>query len=159
MDIDLRDLELLEALESNQTLTASALKLHVSQPALSQRLVRLEQRLGTPLFDRAGRRLIVTPAGKRMLQAARITLHELRNAVRDVRQLETDRDETLRIWSQCSTNYHWLPSVLRSFRHAWPSADVAIETVADGEHIEAILDQRIDVALVTKLHPQLAPFR
>ena len=155
MDIDLRDLELLEALETNQTLTASAQKLHVSQPALSQRLVRLEQRLGTLLFDRTGRRLIVTPAGKRMLQAARITLHELRNAVRDVHQLETDRNEFVRLWSQCSTNYQWLPDLLRSFRQEWPSADVTIETIADSEHIEALLDKRIDVALVTKLRPEL----
>jgi len=155
MDVDLRDLELLEALETNQTLTASAQRLHVSQPALSQRLVRLEQRLGAPLFERTGRRLVVTPAGKRMLQAARITLHELRNAVRDVHQLETDRNEFLRIWSQCSTNYQWLPYILRSFRKEWPSADVTIETIADSEHVEAILDKRIDVALVTKLRPEL----
>lgn len=155
MDVDLRDLELLEALEANQTLTASAQRLHVSQPALSQRLVRLEQRLGAPLFDRTGRRLVVTTAGKRMLQAARITLHELRNAVRDVHQLETDRNEFVRIWSQCSTNYQWLPDILRSFRQEWPSADVTIETIADSEHIEAILDKRIDVALVTKLRPEL----
>ena len=155
MDLDLRDLELLEALETNQTLTASAQKLHVSQPALSQRLVRLEQRLGAPLFDRTGRRLVVTPAGKRMIQAARIALFELRNAVRDVHQLETDRDESVRIWSQCTTNYQWLPGILRSFRKEWPSADVVIETIADSEHIAAILDKRIDIALVAKLRPEL----
>lgn len=159
MDIDLRDLELLEALETNLTLTASAQKLHVSQPALSQRLVRLEQRLGAPLFERTGRQLVVTPAGQRMLQAARITLHELRNAVRDVHQLETDRDESVRIWSQCSTNYQWLPDILRSFRQEWPSADVAIETIADSEHVEAILDGRIDIALVTKLRPEFDRLR
>ncbi len=159
MDIDLRDLELLEALETNQTLTASAQKLYVSQPALSQRLVRLEQRLGTPLFDRTGRRLIVTPAGKRMLQAARVALHELRSAVRDVHQLKADHDETLRIWSQCSTNYHWLPDILRLFRQEWPGADVAIETIPDSEHIEALLDGRIDIALITKLRPQLDQVR
>lgn len=155
MDLDLRDLELLEALEQHQTLTASALHLRVSQPALSQRLVRLEQRLGAPLFHRQGRRLVVTPAGKRMLQAARITLNELRNAVRDVHQLEGDRSETIRIWSQCSTNYQWLPEVLRSFRREWPSADVTIENIHDNEHIEAILDRRIDLAIVTKLHPRM----
>jgi len=158
-DLDVRDLELLEALENNRTLTASAQKLHVSQPALSQRLIRLEQRLGTPLFDRAGRRLVVTPAGKRMLQAARITLHELRNAVRDVHQLEADRTETIHLWTQCSTNYQWLPDILRTFRQEWPSADVAIETIPDSEHIEALLDRRIDLAIITKLHPQMDRIR
>src|SRR6476659_1808805 len=83
MDVDVRDLELLEAIDRHETLTAAADQLYVSQPALSQRLVRLEQRLGTPLFER-GRRLVPTDAGRRMLRAARVTLVELRTAVREV---------------------------------------------------------------------------
>ena len=82
MDIDVRDLELLEAIDRHQTLTAAADQLYVSQPALSQRLVKLEQRLGTPLFER-GRRLVATEAGRRTLRAAQVTLAELRNAVRE----------------------------------------------------------------------------
>ena len=60
-----------------------------SQPALSQRLLRLEQRLGTPLFERIGRRLVANPAGIRMLRAARVSLHELRDAVSDVSAINT----------------------------------------------------------------------
>ena len=84
MDVDVRDLELLEALDQHQTLTAAADHLYVSQPALSQRLLRLEQRLGAPLFERRGRRLVANPAGARMLRAARVALYELRDAVREV---------------------------------------------------------------------------
>jgi LysR family transcriptional regulator, regulator for metE and metH len=155
MDIDLRDLELLEALERQPTLTAAAQTLFVSQPALSQRLLRLEQRLGTSLFERTGGRLVVNPTGKRMVQASRIALHEIRDAIRDVHDMRTDSRELVRLWSQCTTNYQWLPEVLRTFRQQRPSAEVTIETVADTEHIAALLDGRLDVALVTKLHPQL----
>lgn len=155
MDIDLRDLELLEALDQHQTLTAAASHLYVSQPALSQRLLRLEQRLGRPLFERMGRRLVANPAGTRMLRGARVALHELRDAVREVSESPSDNRETVRIWTQCSTNYYWLPSVLRSFRQLHPSTEVTASTVDDTAHVDALVSGEIDVAIVSKLERSL----
>ncbi len=151
MDVDLRDLELLEALEQYGTLTAAAEHLFVSQPALSQRLVRLEKCLGTKLFDRVGRGLVVNPAGKRMLQAARVTLHELRDAMRDVRELQLDQREMIRFWSECLTNYDWLPDVVDRFRRQYPAASVIVQPDQNISHVEALLEHRIDVALITQL--------
>src|SRR5689334_372426 len=151
MEIDLRDLELLEALDQHQTLTAAASHLFVSQPALSQRLLRLEQRLGTPLFERLGRRLVANPAGTRMLRGARVALHELRDAVRDVSERPSDTREVVRIWTQCTTNYYWLPPVLRSFRQLHPSTEVTTPTIDSTAHIDALVSGEIDVAIVTKL--------
>ncbi len=154
MNVDLRDLELLEALEQYGTLTAAAEHLFVSQPALSQRLVRLEERLGTKLFDRVGRGLVVNPAGKRMMQAAHVTLNELRDAVRDVSQLQGDDSEMIRFWSECPTNYGWLPDVVHRFRQQRPAANVVVEPDQDLSHVEALLEHRIDVALITQLDHQ-----
>ena len=154
MNVDLRDLELLEALEQYGTLTAAAEHLFVSQPALSQRLVRLEERLGTQLFDRVGRGLVVNPAGKRMLQAARVILHELRDAVRDVSHLHGDHSEMIRFWSECPTNYVWLSDVVNRFRQQRPAANVVVEPDQDMSHVEALLANRLDVALITQLDHQ-----
>ena len=54
----MRTFELLEALAADGTLTAAARRLHVGQPALSQRLTGLEDRLGVRLFERKGRALV-----------------------------------------------------------------------------------------------------
>ena len=151
MYVDVRDLELLEALDQHQTLTAAAGRLYVSQPALSQRLLRLEQRLGAPLFERRGGRLVANPAGARMLRAARSALYELRDAVRDVGEIRTGHRDPVRIWTQCSTNYQWLPVVLRAFRRRLPAAEIAIATVSDGAHIDALVHGEVDVAIVNKL--------
>jgi LysR family transcriptional regulator, regulator for metE and metH len=151
MDVDVRDLELLEALDQHQTLTAAADHLYVSQPALSQRLLRLEQRLGAPLFERRGRRLVANAAGARMLRAARIALYEMRDAVRDVGGIHTSSRHTVRIWTQCSTNYQWLPPVLRAFRRKHPSTGIELAAVPDGAHIDALVDGEIDLAIVSKL--------
>jgi LysR family transcriptional regulator, regulator for metE and metH len=155
MNLDVRDLELLEALDQHQTLTAAAEHLYVSQPALSQRLLRLEQRLGTPLFERLGRRLVANPAGTRMLRAARVALHELRDAVSDVSAITASTHDAVRIWTQCSTNYQWLPPVLRTFRQLQPTTDVTVATIDDRGHIDALVAGEIDVAIVTKLERDL----
>jgi LysR family transcriptional regulator, regulator for metE and metH len=150
MDLDTRTLELLEAIASDGTLTAAAQRLHVSQPALSQRLSGLEARLGLPLFERQGRRLVPTRAGRRMTLAAGTALRELRAAARDLDDLRHERDGSLRFVSQCSTNYQWLPPVVHTFADRCPGVEVRIESVADDDPIAALIDDRVDVALVIK---------
>jgi LysR family transcriptional regulator, regulator for metE and metH len=150
MDLDLRDLELLDVLADHGTLVASATVLHVSQPALSQRLTKMEQRLGTQLFDREGRRLVPNVAGRRMLVAARHVLRELRSAEQDVAEIRSGQDRQIRFAAQCTTALQWLPDVLRSFHTVHPDAEVRITAVTGDEPIPALLDDLIDVALVTK---------
>ena len=151
MDVDIRDLELLDALGEHATLTAAARHLYVSQPALSQRLLRLEERLATPLFERRGRRLVANAAGRRMLHAAQITLRELRAARLDLRELADGRRRPLRLASQCATNYEWMADMARSLHQRLPDAELRVEPLPDDEPIAALLDDRLDVALVTKL--------
>ncbi|MEU6895540.1 LysR family transcriptional regulator [Streptomyces sp. NPDC046557] len=149
MDVDLRDLELLDATAEAGSLTAAAERLYVSQPALSQRLTRLESRLGMQLFDRKGRRLVPNTAGRRLLVAARHILAELESASRDLREIRDGRGRRVRFTAQCSTTLPWLPPVLRAFREREPDIDVRIETVADDAPIPALLADLVDVALVT----------
>lgn len=155
MDLDLRDLELLDALGDARTLTAAAKSLYVSQPALSQRLTKMEDKLGVRLFDREGRRLVVNPAGRRMLVASRLVLAELRSAERDVRDIRDGANGRVRFTSQCSTTFQWLPPVLKRFREQQPNIEIRIETVPGDDPIGALVDDRVDVALVTKLDRQM----
>jgi LysR family transcriptional regulator for metE and metH len=148
MDLDTRTLELLEAVAADGTLTAAARRLHVSQPALSQRLTGLEARLGVVLFERQGRRLVPTRAGRRMIHAAVAALAELRSAARDLDALR--HSPVLRFASQCSTNYQWLPPVVQQFTERCPGAELRIETAPDDDVIAALLDDRLDVGLANK---------
>lgn len=155
MDLDLRDVELLDALGQEGTLTAAAQRLYVSQPALSQRLTKMERKLGVPLFEREGRKLVANPAGKRLLAAARQVVGELTAAERDVADIREGRTCRVRFMAQCSTTYQWLPPVLRRFRELHPGAEVRIESFPGDEPIPALLDDRVDVALVTKPDRQM----
>ena len=150
MDVDVRDLEMLESLAEGTTLTAAAQRLYLSQPALSQRLAGLEQRLGTALFERQGRRLYPTPAGRRVLRAVAVVLAELRAAERDLAGLDPRARRTVRLTSQCSTNYQWLVPLAGSLRARQPGAEVRIVAVANDQPLPALLAGDVDVALVTK---------
>ncbi|WP_329957930.1 LysR family transcriptional regulator [Microbulbifer celer] len=63
------------AISEQGSVSEAAEQLHLTQPAVSKRLASLEQQLGTPLFDRIGRKLQLTNAGKALLPRARHILN------------------------------------------------------------------------------------
>lgn len=151
MYLDIRDLELLDALATGGTLQQAADRLYVSQPALSQRLLKMEERLGTPLFDRVGRRLVPNVAGKALLPRASRILGDLAAAEQEVRQLARHGDRHIRLATQCATTFSWLTPLMRDLRTARPDAVVQVRNIGDEDPLDALLAQRIDVAVVTKL--------
>ena len=114
MDLDTRSLELLEAVAAHGTLTAAPPA--PRQPARAQPAALRARGPGQlRLFDRQGRRLVPTMAGRRLLQTTAVVLAELRAAARDLDDLRHGRNGVLRITSQCSTNYQWLPPVIADY--------------------------------------------
>lgn len=85
--MELEQLRQLDAIAREGTMSAAARALHLSQPALSRSLARLEAELDQPLFDRPGRRLVLNDAGRVALEHARQILRDeraMRVAVDDV---------------------------------------------------------------------------
>ena len=144
MDIDIRDPSSCSTLSASTSPSPQPpATFYVSQPALSQRLLRLEDRLATPLFERRGRRLVANAAGRRMLNAAHVTLRELRAARLDLPALASA--------SQCATNYQWMADVPHSLHQQHPGTELRVERLPDNDLVAGLLDDRLDVALVTKL--------
>jgi LysR family transcriptional regulator for metE and metH len=148
MILDVRHLELVEAIVGEGTLTRAAERLYLTQPALSHQLRQVEERLGVELFARSGRGLVLSPAGERVLRASRVVLQELRRAEADVKALAAGRAGTLRIAAECFTTYHWLPEVLRGFAAEWPGVEVQVRIEASGDPVDHLARRELDVALV-----------
>ena len=147
--LEVRHLRLIAAVVDQGNLTNASQRLHLTQSALSHQLIELEQRIGTPLFHRTGKRMSLTEAGQRVLATARRVLEEISETEQELRLFATDRRGTIRLTTQCYTVYHWLPAVMKKFAVQYPGVQIRIEVDATEAPFEALLDGRLDVAFVT----------
>jgi LysR family transcriptional regulator for metE and metH len=148
VDLEIRHLQLVAGISDAGTMTGAAARLHLTQSALSHQLRDIEARLGTALFVRLGRSMVLTAAGRRVLDTARRVLGELERAEEDVRRLAGQSEGVIRVCTQCYTGYHWLAGVLTSFQRKHPQVTVNIAADATDRPVEALLDGRIDLAIL-----------
>src|SRR5690348_7455708 len=106
MPVDSRDLRTVLAIARGGSVTRAADRLHLTQSALSHHLRDLEERLGTPLFVRAGKRMLPTPAGEALVRSAERVADELARAEAAVGRLARQETGELRVATQCHTGYH-----------------------------------------------------
>ncbi len=90
--MDLRQLEILQAIAETGSFTACGRKLHVSQSAISRQIALLEEELGEPLFLRVGRQVRMTPAAEALVQLGQRVFQDVRDTLANV----TDRTRELR---------------------------------------------------------------
>src|SRR4029453_6690857 len=149
MDIEVRHLQMVTAVAASGSVTQAARDLHPTQSAVSHQLRAIEARLGTPLFHRVGRRMVVTAAGGRILETARRVLDHITAAEADVRRHGAGEASVIRVCAQCNTGYHWLPPLIDAFRRKHPAVDVSIAVGGPMRSPEGLLEGLLDVAIVT----------
>ena len=149
MNLDIRHLKLIVAVTEEKSVTKAGERLHLTQSALSHQLRDIEERLGTPLFLRINKKMILTEAGDRLLHTARQVLDELKRAEDQISQMAASKQGTLRISTECYTCYHWLPDVMKEFSRKFPGVEVKIEVEATERPIQALLKGKLDLAIVS----------
>jgi LysR family transcriptional regulator, regulator for metE and metH len=147
--LEIRHLKLLAAVAEQGSVTEAGRRLHVTQSALSHQLRDAEEKLGTALFLRLGKKMVLTSAGEKLLNSARKVLDELRTAERQIEGLNGGTRGVIRVSTECYTCYHWLPPVLKKFHAKFPGVEVNIVLEATARPIEALLDGKLDVAVVS----------
>jgi LysR family transcriptional regulator, regulator for metE and metH len=149
MELELRHFRVLAAIVDAGGVTPAARRLHLTQSALSYQLRDAEEKLGTALFLRLGKKMVLTPAGDELLASARRILADVSRAEERVRGFGTGVGGTLRLSTECYTCYHWLPPVLQAFHRSFPGVEVRIELDATRRPVPALLDGKLDVAIVS----------
>jgi LysR family transcriptional regulator for metE and metH len=149
MGLEVRDLRLLTAVAEQGTLTRAGNVLFLTQSALSRQLADLEKRLGVALFQRSGRRMVLTPAGERLMESGRDILGAVARAEREARRVAGGADAVLRFATQCYTCYHWLPTTLIEYRRMFPRVEPRIVAGATRRPLQALLKGQLDLAIVT----------
>lgn len=136
--MDQRDLRYFETIAELQHVGRAAQKLHRTQPALTSSIRRLEEDCGAPLFERAGRGIRLTPAGRVLLKWAQRVRFDLEDAQREMAAIGQGLAGQVRIGIVPTAAQFLLPSAARQLLQEGP--DVTLRTV---------------VGLVDQLRPQL----
>src|SRR4051794_11851196 len=149
MDLDVKHLRLVAGIADCGSMTRAASQLRLTQSALSHQLREIEARFDTPFFLRVGRRMVLTAAGRRVLESARRILDDLGRTEEDIRRIAGDSAGVIRVCTECNTGYGWLPRLLGAFARKHPRVTVNIVAEATERPVEALLDGRIDLAILT----------
>jgi LysR family transcriptional regulator, regulator for metE and metH len=156
--IETAHLRIMAALQRYGTLTAAASALCLTQSALSHQIRALEKRLGISLWEKQGRRLRLTRAGERLLQAADEILPQLEQTETTLRAYAEGRQGILRIGVECFPCYEWLTGVIADFMTMAPEVEVDIFHQFQFTGISGLQNRQIDLLITPDKgdHPQLS---
>jgi LysR family transcriptional regulator, regulator for metE and metH len=151
MNLELRHLDLVRTVVEEGGLTCAGKRLGLSQSALSHQLHAIEEQFAVSLFHRVGRRLVLAPAGERILRTAKLVIPEIERTEIDLCQDPSQLLGKIRLTADCYTCYQWLPGIARQFGRRFPGVDLRILTGATPKPVRALLKKEVDIAVVTRL--------
>jgi DNA-binding transcriptional LysR family regulator len=147
--VDLRQLEILQAIAETGSFTACGRKLHVSQSAISRQILLLEEELGEPLFLRVGRQVRMTPAAESLVQLGQRVFQDVRETVGSITDRTTELRGTLRLSGGMTVCLYVFPALLKQLRRVHPHLDVRLTVATAGQSLKEIRGGRIDAGLLT----------
>lgn len=148
--MELRHLRYFIAVARAENVTRAALKLHVSQPALSRQIRDLEEELGFSLLERTPKSVRLTEAGRVFLLEAQAVLDRADEAVDKARAKAGQFEGKLQLGYAPSPSVEVLPRVLRSFQAKFPSVRVLLHDLSAEEMISQLHEGKLDVALTVR---------
>jgi len=153
--VELAELEIFRVVAREQSITRAARALERVQSNVTTRVKQLEESLGVPLFLRDSKTMTLTPEGKRLLDYAERLL-TLAEEARQSMRADTPSGR-LRIGSMESSAATLLPKPLARYHACWPDVELNVTTGTTRSLVDAVLDHRIDCAVVA--HPSTAAAR
>ena len=147
--MELRHLRYFVAVAETENVTRAALKLHVSQPALSRQIRDLEDELGFSLLERDAKSVRLTEAGRSFLIEARAVLDRADEAVRTARGIATSGGE-LHVGYAPSPTARILPPALRAFQNEMPKIRVKLHELSTEDMLTGLRARTLDLALLVQ---------
>ena len=145
MSIDLKQLKYFLAVAEEKSFSRAAERLHISQPPLSQQIMKLESELGVRLFARTTRSFELTVAGKALMHEAADLLGRMRMTIDTIRQIDRGEVGRLRVGIVGSAMWGPIPSLLERFQSQFPRVTWTIHELGPDEQWEALRAKQIDV--------------
>ena len=153
-DIGLEDLQTFLAVAELGSFSQAALKLNLSQPSISNRVRRLEEKLLVRLLDRTTRRVELTPPGRRLYREAHSVLVGLHDLLREFSQDAATRERQVRVAATLMVATIGLPPILRQFHDANPTISVSLHDLSPSQAVEQVIAGQCDMSVMALSEPR-----
>lgn len=147
--MDLRQLEIVQAVAETGSFTGAGHKLHVSQSAISRQVLLLEDELNESLFVRSGRRVRITPTGDALVRLSQRLFNDIKETV----NLLSDRQQvltgTLRLAGGMTHGLYVFPALFKEYQRRHPHVEIKVISDAAPVLIRALKTGAADLGLLT----------
>lgn len=140
-------LEIVKAVVETGTLTLAAQKLFLTQPALSHTIKRLEDSLGTAIWEKSGRKVRLTRAGEYLYQLSQRLLPQFEHAEEQLQRFSLGLQGDLRIGMECHPCYQWLIKNVGPYLEKWKNVDVDVRQQFQFKGIAALFAYEVDILI------------
>jgi LysR family hydrogen peroxide-inducible transcriptional activator len=147
--LSLRDLEYVVAVADLGNFMRAAERCHVTQPSLSVQIRRMESRLGTVIFERTTRKILVTEQGARLVDQMRKILVEGRRLLDMALRPDRAFGGTLRLSAIATLGPYYFPHVLGDIQKAFPEVSLELGEGKTDDLVQALLRGELDVVLMS----------
>src|SRR5713226_4291642 len=146
--MELRHLRYFVAVGEAQNMSRAALKLHISQPALSKQVRDLEDELGFSLLERTAKSARLNGAGRVFHDEARAVLQRADEAMKKARTVAAAEPTELHVGYLSMPFAEILPKTLRAFQQAMPNVRVRLHEWSNKDMVDGIRDGRLQLGLI-----------
>ncbi|MFC4766830.1 LysR family transcriptional regulator [Effusibacillus consociatus] len=145
--MELRHLNTFKVVAEMRGFTRAAELLGYAQSSVTAQIQALEEELGTPLFDRLGKKVVLTEAGRRLLPFAQEML-KLQASVKEVIHTDTTPSGTLTIGAIESLAAYRLPAILQEYKKLYPQVKIILKPSVCWEMRNQVRNGELDLAFV-----------
>jgi len=145
--MDLRHLRTFVTVAEQRSVSKAALRLRIAQPALSRQVIDLEKELGLKLFDRVGRRMVLTKAGEQLLQNSRTVLGNVASLTERAHLLRDGDAGLLKIAASPQIIESILPSFLRRYAKTFPNVQVKLTEAVGRDQLTMLEHGDVDISI------------
>ena len=148
MILNLNQLRIFQVAAKVQNFTRAAEALFLTQPGISKHIKELEEYYGTRLFDRLGKKVVLTQAGEILYAKTEIIFNMIDQLKLEIDELQGLNRGVLNIGSSITIGVYLLPGVLGQFRSMFPNIGIRLDIAMNQQVVENILNNSIDMGFL-----------
>jgi DNA-binding transcriptional LysR family regulator len=157
INFDLQQLQAFIAVAERGSFRAAAEEIHLSPPAMSRRIEKLESIIGTRLLNRTTREVELTSAGRVFLERARAAIDDLESAMLGISDIATSRSGRVTVACVPSAAIYFLPQVISSFSAKYPAIRIRVIDESMNQTLQSVLSGESDfgIGFMNTLMPEI----